>query len=159
MRATVIALALSTALSWAPFAFPTEAIDEPMGNLDYRDAGGASDAAELVAAEPEIDDVADDVDAEPAVVAWTNRATVTAYCHGGLMRSGRQTYVGAVATDRRYIPEGSLIAIEGLGGPYVSEDTGSGVLGWWVDVFTPDCGRARQIGRSQRAIRVDRWGW
>jgi 3D (Asp-Asp-Asp) domain-containing protein len=107
------------------------------------------------------EDAAGDDAAAPLVVElpWTARATVTAYCHGGLMRSGRQTYVGAVATDRSVIPEGSLVTIEGLGGPYVSEDTGSGVRGWWVDVFTPDCGRAQQIGRSQRAIRVERWGW
>lgn len=98
-------------------------------------------------------------DCRRAPLAWTARATVTAYCESGVMRSGRRTYVGAVATDRAVIPEGSLIEIEGVAGVHVSEDTGSGVRGYWIDRYMTSCADAVRWGRQTLAIRVTRWGW
>lgn len=173
MKVAVVVLGLAVLLN-SPAAPSAMVDDEPyvvevIGDLaaDSADVADGDDSGPGDSADP-VDAVPGDD--EPAVadtggircdhtLCWTARARITAYCTSGVMRSGRRTYVGAVATDRAYIPEGSLIEIEGLPGRYTSEDTGSGVRGWHVDIYMPSCADAVRWGSQQRAIRVMRWGW
>lgn len=170
-------------LSLLPMSVEDDA-DATVGVAGDRDTADAAGGALVAAAAPALDEVADTEEDEatvelsdggvqsdgetwwyadepeaPEPLPWTARATITNYCLHGTMRSGRYTYVGAVATDHAYIPEGSLLEIEGLSGWYRAEDTGSGVRGWWVDMFRPSCDDARRWGRQQLAIRVIRWGY
>lgn len=102
-------------------------------------------------------DIWDNFDPVPTPEPWVN-ARVTAYCLQGRMRNGEYVHSGAAATDRTYIPEGSLIEIENLG-TYISKDTGGVVRGWHIDVWTPSCATAYQIGNSFRRVRITRWGY
>jgi 3D (Asp-Asp-Asp) domain-containing protein len=81
-------------------------------------------------------------------------ATVTAYCLTGVMRNGMQTHSGAAATDPTVIPMGTRMRIEGLGGEYRAEDTGSGVRGAHVDVWMARCADALNWGRQTRVVEI-----
>lgn len=82
-------------------------------------------------------------------------ASVSAYCHEGMMRTGLWTRSGAVAVDPSVIPLYSSLTIEGLPGTYQALDTGGGIVGNMVDVYMPDCERALEWGRRTRV--VDWW--
>jgi 3D (Asp-Asp-Asp) domain-containing protein len=86
--------------------------------------------------------------------ARTLIATVTAYCLSGVMRNGAQTHSGAAATDPSVIPMGTRMRIEGLGGEYRAEDTGSGVRGAHVDVWMARCADALNWGRQTRMVEI-----
>jgi N-acetylmuramoyl-L-alanine amidase len=89
----------------------------------------------------------------PAVVR-SFLASVSAYCITGVTRSGTYTRPGVVATDRSVIPQWTRMRIDGLPGEYVSEDTGSAVIGAKVDVYMPSCQAAIQWGRQHRTIHL-----
>lgn len=80
--------------------------------------------------------------------------TITAFCLRGQMRNGEYVHHGAVATDRRVLPEGTRMTIDGLPGLYVSKDTGSGVIGAHVDVWMESCQDAIRWGRQYRTVEV-----
>jgi 3D (Asp-Asp-Asp) domain-containing protein len=88
------------------------------------------------------------------VVVRTLMARITAYCLRGVMRNGEYVHAGAVATDRRVLPEGTRLTIDGLPGIYVSKDTGSGVLGAHVDVWMASCADAVRWGSQTRSVAV-----
>lgn len=81
-------------------------------------------------------------------------AKITAYCLRGITRSGTYTTYGTAATDRRYIPQNSRFEIDGLSGIYTSLDTGSGVIGWHIDVWFDNCYDARQWGVRYKEVRI-----
>lgn len=62
----------------------------------------------------------------------------TAYCLRGTMADGHYVHWGAVATDRRVIPQGARMYIPGYGWGR-AEDTGSAVVGRHIDVWVPNC--------------------
>lgn len=72
---------------------------------------------------------------------------------GGCGRTASGTYPrpGLVAVDRRLIPLGSKVWIEGMG-TFLAADTGSAVRGAHVDVFTTHYREAVQFGIQRRAI-------
>lgn len=78
---------------------------------------------------------------------------ITAYCIHGTTRSGTPTRLGVAATDRNVIPQWTTFEIEGLG-TYVSEDTGSGVIGNHIDIWMPSCRDAIQHGVQWRRIMI-----
>jgi 3D (Asp-Asp-Asp) domain-containing protein len=87
---------------------------------------------------------------------------VTAYCQHGITKSGLHTGPGIAAGDPSYLPLGSLVSV--ATGPadasvYTVADTGSKVKGEHLDVFTPDCGRAKQFGRKLLQLTILRVGW
>jgi 3D (Asp-Asp-Asp) domain-containing protein len=96
--------------------------------------------------------------AEPATPSPRARSagafTITAYCLTGRMRNGEYVHAGAVATDRRVLPEGTRMTIDGLPGQYTSKDTGSGVIGRHVDVWFPSCQQAINWGRQTREVSL-----
>lgn len=89
-------------------------------------------------------------------------ARITAYANGAdggavgnITRSGTVTRWGVVAVDPRVIPLGSRLLIEGFDGvEFVAEDTGSGVIGRWVDIWFPDVSTARRFGVQYRVVTV-----
>jgi 3D (Asp-Asp-Asp) domain-containing protein len=91
----------------------------------------------------------------------TMRVKATAYCQSGLTKSGLRTRTGIVAADPRVLPVGSVLEIvEGAtAGVYTVLDTGAAVRGRKIDIFIPDCRRARRFGAQTLRVRVLRRGW
>ncbi len=92
-------------------------------------------------------------------------ARITAYSDGPeggaigfITRSGTVTRWGVVAVDPSVIPLGSRLLIAGMPGVYQAEDTGSGVIGNWVDVWLPTPEEARNFG-SYEPVMVTVLGW
>ena len=84
--------------------------------------------------------------------------SATAYCLRGETSSGTTTKSGTVAADPRVLPMGTTIRVTGLmsGRPqtFTVADTGAGVKGNEIDIFIPDCARAKIFGRRQVQVRV-----
>lgn len=94
----------------------------------------------------------------------------TAYCKGQTTASGVGVTTGIVAADKRLLPEGSVIEIEGLPGRagslpdkyrgiYTVMDTGPAVNGRHVDLYLWSCTEALVFGRRDAVITVLRLGW
>lgn len=100
--------------------------------------------------------------AAPPRAGETIRVTATAYCQDGKTKSGAPTRAGIVAADPRVLPVGSVLRVESPGahaGIYTVMDTGGAVDGRKIDIFMPDCARAKKFGRQTLRIRVLRLGW
>lgn len=88
---------------------------------------------------------------------------VTAYCQQGITKSGIRATPGVAAADPDFVPLGSVV---GVATPpstdlsiYTVVDTGAKVKGRVLDLFTPDCGRAKQFGRRLLRVTILRFGW
>jgi 3D (Asp-Asp-Asp) domain-containing protein len=100
--------------------------------------------------------------AAPPHPGQTLQVTATAYCQDGKTKSGAQTREGIVAADPRVLPVGSVVRIESpraYAGIYTVMDTGGAIDGRKLDIFIPDCARAKKFGRQMLRIRVLRQGW
>lgn len=97
----------------------------------------------------------------PVRPAQTIRLTATAYCDHGTTRSGVRTRTGIVAADPRFLPVGSVIRIVdgATTGIYTVMDTGGAIKGRRLDIFIPDCRRAKAFGERAVHLRVLRRGW
>ncbi len=88
---------------------------------------------------------------------------VTAYCQQGTTKAGVRVTRGIAAADPAHLPIGSVIRVDAASsrdaGIYTVLDTGSKVIGRHVDLFVPDCGRAKRFGRQLLRILVLRFGW
>lgn len=89
-------------------------------------------------------------------VVWSGAAKVTMYTCvelGGCNRtaSGVRAKPGVVAVDPRLIPLGARVWIQGLG-TFLAADTGSGVKGAHIDVFSATYRDAIDWGIQRRAI-------
>src|SRR5438132_6889516 len=86
------------------------------------------------------------------------RMTATAYCRGGRTSSGAMTRDGVVAADPRMIPAGSILRIETRdrrrSGVFRALDTGGGIKGRRLDIFTSSSTAARRFGRRQVLVQV-----
>ncbi len=94
----------------------------------------------------------------------------TAYCKGQTTASGVGVTTGIVAADKRLLPEGSVIEIDGIPGRsdslpdryrgiYTVMDTGPAVNGKHIDVYLWSCYEALAFGRRDAIITVLRLGW
>jgi 3D (Asp-Asp-Asp) domain-containing protein len=96
-----------------------------------------------------------------AATPTTMRVKATAYCQAGTTKSGARTRTGIVAADPRVLPVGTVLKI--MDGPsagvYTVMDTGAAVKGRKIDIFIPDCRRARRFGAQTLQVRVLRHGW
>jgi 3D (Asp-Asp-Asp) domain-containing protein len=100
--------------------------------------------------------------AAPPRAGETIRVTATAYCQDGKTKSGATTRAGIVAADPSVLPVGSVLRVESpaaYAGIYTVLDTGGVVDGRKIDIFMPDCARAKKFGRQTLRIRVLRRGW
>jgi 3D (Asp-Asp-Asp) domain-containing protein len=75
----------------------------------------------------------------------------TAYCLRGRTASGTRVQRGVVAVDRRVIPLGTRLYVEGYG-PAVARDTGGAIRGRRVDIWLPSRSQCMNWGR--RRVRV-----
>lgn len=74
---------------------------------------------------------------------------LTAYCLAGATRRGTPTRAGIVAADPRIFPMARHVHLFTAGrylGRFRVEDTGAGVRGPHLDIWTPDCADARRFG-------------
>jgi len=89
------------------------------------------------------------------------RVRATAYCQRGTTKAGVPARAGIIAADPRVFPVGSILRI--VDGPhagvYTVMDTGAAVKGRTIDIFMPDCRRARKFGAQTLRVRVVRRGW
>lgn len=87
----------------------------------------------------------------------------TAYCKGYMTASGVGVKAGIAAADPTILPEGSVIAVEGVPeryrGIYTVMDTGPMVLGRHIDLYMWSCNEALEFGRRDLAVLVLRLGW
>jgi 3D (Asp-Asp-Asp) domain-containing protein len=87
----------------------------------------------------------------------------TAYCKGETTASGVGVQAGIAAGDPAMLPEGSVIAIEGVPehyrGIYTVMDTGPMVQGKHVDLYMWSCNEALEFGRRDITVLVLRLGW
>jgi 3D (Asp-Asp-Asp) domain-containing protein len=99
--------------------------------------------------------------ASVAATPATMRVRATAYCQAGLTKSGTTTRTGIIAADPRVLPVGSVLQI--VDGPsagiYTVMDTGAAVKGRKIDIFIPDCRRAKRFGAQTLRVQVLRRGW
>ena len=99
--------------------------------------------------------------ASVAATPATLRVRATAYCQAGLTKAGTSTHTGIIAADPKVLPVGSVLRI--VDGPsagvYTVMDTGAAVKGRTIDIFIPDCARAKRFGRQTLRVRVLRRGW
>jgi 3D (Asp-Asp-Asp) domain-containing protein len=87
----------------------------------------------------------------------------TAYCKGETTASGVGVQAGIAAGDPSLLPEGSVIAVEGIPEPYrgiyTVMDTGPFVQGRHLDLYMWNCNEALKFGRRDIAVLVLRLGW
>jgi 3D (Asp-Asp-Asp) domain-containing protein len=87
----------------------------------------------------------------------------TAYCRGQTTASGVDVQAGIAAGDEALLPEGSVIAVDGVPeqyrGIYTVMDTGPKVLGRHVDLYMWNCDEAVDFGRRDVVLTVLRLGW
>jgi len=99
---------------------------------------------------------------KPSEQARTLQFTATAYCLAGKTASGTQTRPGIVAADHRVLPLGSVIHIDTpaqpYSGTYTVTDGGAAVKGHRIDLFIPDCHRAKTFGKRRVSVRLIRRG-
>jgi 3D (Asp-Asp-Asp) domain-containing protein len=103
---------------------------------------------------------------EPLSAAQTSSPEafiVTAYCQHGITKSGVRAVPGVAAADPKYLPLGSVVGVATQPSTdlaiYTVADTGAKVKGHHLDVFTPDCSRAKQFGRRLLQLTILRLGW
>ncbi len=94
----------------------------------------------------------------------------TAYCKGQTTASGVGVTTGIAAADKRLLPEGSVIEIDGIPGRsgsladryrgiYTVMDTGPSVNGRHVDLYLWSCNEALTFGRRDAIVTILRLGW
>ena len=82
---------------------------------------------------------------------------ISAYCLTGRTARGGWARTGIVAADKSVFPLGGYIDLwvgEKYSGRYLVDDTGPAIRGRRIDLWMPDCERARTFGmRSGAAVR------
>ena len=83
--------------------------------------------------------------------------TISAYCLTGHTARGGWARQGIVAADKSVFPLGGYIDLwigEKYSGRYLVDDTGPAIKGSRIDLWMPDCERARSFGmRTGAAVR------
>ncbi len=84
----------------------------------------------------------------------------TAYSLRGRTASGRMVSRGMIAADPSVLPLGSRVLLEhpGYSGEYVVADTGGGIRGRRIDIWTPSAGEAMRFGKRTVKLTVLSYG-
>lgn len=109
-------------------------------------------------------------DTAPPTAGSRLRFVTTAYCKGQTTASGVGVTTGIAAADRKLLPEGSVIEIDGVPGRpdslpdryrgiYTVMDTGPMVTGKHIDLYLWSCNEALSFGKRDAIITVLRLGW
>jgi 3D (Asp-Asp-Asp) domain-containing protein len=87
----------------------------------------------------------------------------TAYCRGETTASGVNVQAGIAAADPKFLPEGSVIQVDGLPerhqGIYTVLDTGPKIQGRHLDIYMWSCTDAVAFGKRAVTLTVLRRGW
>jgi len=87
----------------------------------------------------------------------------TAYCKGETTASGFAVRAGMAAADPRFLPQGSVIRIDGAPdkheGIYTVLDTGPKIRGRRLDLYMWSCYEALDFGSRKVSVTVIRRGW
>jgi 3D (Asp-Asp-Asp) domain-containing protein len=81
----------------------------------------------------------------------------TAYSLHGRTAAGVKPHRGIIAADPRVLPPGSKVQVKNAGklsGTYKVGDTGGGVHGRKIDIYTPSKRSARRFGARQVQVEV-----
>jgi resuscitation-promoting factor RpfB len=80
----------------------------------------------------------------------------TAYCQDGPTRSGVHTRSGIIAADPHVLPFGSRVRVVDRGSSRIYRvlDTGREIRGHKIDVFIPNCARAKKFGERRVGVTV-----
>jgi 3D (Asp-Asp-Asp) domain-containing protein len=87
----------------------------------------------------------------------TQEMRATAYSQRGRTATGIKPHRGIIAADPRVLPPGSKVQVKHAGkysGTYKVQDTGSGVRGRKIDIYTPSPNAARQFGARNVQVKV-----
>jgi len=99
-------------------------------------------------------------EARPRRKSARMRMIATAYCDHGITDSGARTRQGAIAADPRILPMGSVLTLESsarqYSGTYTVTDTGAKIKGRKVDIFIPNCARAKAFGKRPVFVTIKR---
>lgn len=109
-------------------------------------------------------------DSAPPTAGSHLRFIMTAYCQGQTTASGVGVTTGIAAADKRLLPEGSVIEIDGVPGRpdslpdryrgiYTVMDTGPMITGRHIDLYLWSCTEALSFGKRDAIITVLRLGW
>lgn len=109
-------------------------------------------------------------DTAPPAAGSRLKFITTAYCQGQTTASGVGVTTGIVAADKKLLPEGSVIEIDGVPGRpeslpdryrgiYTVMDTGPMVTGKHIDLYLWSCTEALKFGKRDAIITVLRLGW
>jgi len=84
----------------------------------------------------------------------------TAYCLRGVTASGRPAGKGLIAADPSVLPLGTRVRVEAgpLSGEYLVADTGGGVKGHRIDIWTPTTSEAIRFGNRPVKLTVLSYG-
>jgi 3D (Asp-Asp-Asp) domain-containing protein len=89
--------------------------------------------------------------------------TATAYCKGHTTASGVTVQAGIAAADPTFLPEGTVIRVEGvperMSGIYTVLDTGPKIQGRRIDLYMWSCYEALDFGRRRVTLTILRHGW
>jgi 3D (Asp-Asp-Asp) domain-containing protein len=87
----------------------------------------------------------------------------TAYCKGHTTASGVAVRAGIAAADPALLPEGSIVALQGvperLRGIYTVLDTGPKIQGKRLDLYMWSCFEALDFGARPVTLTILRLGW
>lgn len=80
----------------------------------------------------------------------------TAYCLRGRTAMGHKVRKGLIAADRRVIPLGTHVNIEGgkYSGDYLVSDTGGKIKGKRIDIWMASCSEAIRFGRRRVTVNL-----
>lgn len=80
----------------------------------------------------------------------------TAYCLRGKTAMGHRVRKGLIAADRRVLPLGSRVSIDGgaYSGDYLVSDTGGAIKGKRIDIWMASCAEAKRFGRRSVTVSL-----
>ena len=118
------------------------------------DTGTTTEPASVAVSTERPREVATTVTSVEEKAAASETYTATAYSLRGRTATGVAPAQGMIAADPRVLPLGSRVRIEAgsYSGEYVVTDTGGGVKGHRIDIWTPTSRDAMRFGR--RAVKL-----
>ena len=120
------------------------------------DTGTTTEPASVAASTERPREVATTVTSVEEKAAASETYTATAYSLRGRTATGVAPAQGMIAADPRLLPLGSRVRIEAgsYSGEYVVTDTGGGVKGHRIDIWTPTSRDAMRFGRRSVKLTV-----
>jgi 3D (Asp-Asp-Asp) domain-containing protein len=161
-RGVIVASALLTGL--IVFSATPSIADTPLSQVQQQkqenpaNAGGKVETEEVILAPASATRSRTVEDSKVALP--TTPYVATAYSLKGRTASGRMVSRGLIAADPAFLPLGSRVRLEhpGYSGEYLVADTGGGIHGRRIDIWTPSSSEAMRFGRRTVKLTVLSYG-